>query len=446
VYILRREERKSLIPTKRSWFFFALGVPVGVVSTQAGSPYFVLAYNVLVFLAIFIDSRLAVSQKSLKFRRRYDPVLSVRVPNRVEVTIENDSGVTVIGKFRDEPPDGHSAVGNEVDLKLEPGEELNVAYHLIPPERGSSEFPGSYVRVQCPMGLSYRDVHIESNEFARVYPNVLALREFNLLNQQGRLREMGIRRSRVRGTGTEFESLREYTDGDDFRKIDHKASARRGKLIVRNFETERSQAVILVIDTGRHMLSEVEGVRKLDHVLDSLLLLTNAASVAGDMVGLLVVSDTVKRYIPPRKGRSQLGMVIEACHDLVAEPVETDMQAGIAYLGTRWKRRSLIVVFSDYEDADRARQLSSALQGLARRHIVLAVRIQDGKLDETWNKPVETADDAFSRAAAGIVLRDRRDASKVLSAFRIHQLESEPHKLATDLVSYYLSVKERGLL
>jgi uncharacterized protein (DUF58 family) len=250
----------------------------------------------------------------------------------------------------------------------------------------------------------------------------------------------------MRGIGSEFESLREYADGDDFRRIDHKATARRGKLIVRQYETEKSQAIVLVIDIGRHMLSEVNGVRKLDHILDSLLMLTNAASVAGDMVGLLVMSDTVRRYIPPRKGRTQVGVVIEACHDLVAEPVETDINAAMAYLSSRWKRRSLVVAFSDYEDQARAKEYASALRSLTQRHLVLAVRVQDGKLNEAFERPIVTPDDAYGRAAASLVLRDRKEATKVMSAARVHQLESEPQNLAKDLVNFYLNVKERGLL
>jgi uncharacterized protein (DUF58 family) len=257
---------------------------------------------------------------------------------------------------------------------------------------------------------------------------------------------MGIRRSRFRGLGSEFESLREYAEGDDFRKIDHKASARRGKLIVRQYETERSQAVLILIDVGRHMLSEVNGVRKLDHVLDSLILLTNAASVAGDLVGLLVVSDTVRRYIPPRKGRSQVGMVIESCHDLVAEPVETDLIGGTSYLNGRWKRRSLVVVFSDYEDGDRAKEMVAALGSLTRRHLVLVVRVQDGRLNEAMQAPIDSTEAAYTRAAADLLLSERKEAAKLFSAARIHQLESEPQDLAANLVNFYMNVKERGLL
>lgn len=435
-----------MVPTKRCWLLLAMGVPVGVVSTSFGSPYLLIAYNVLVLVATYVDHRLGPKGENITIKRVFDPVLSVRVPNRILLRVENGSRETLDGKLRDEAPAGVIPDGNEVPISLQPGASFDTVYHVTPGERGTDRFRGTYLRLNCPFGLSYRDLKLESTEAVRVYPNVLALREFDLLNQQGRLREMGIRRSRFRGLGSEFESLREYAEGDDFRKIDHKASARRGKLIVRQYETERSQAVLILIDVGRHMLSEVNGVRKLDHVLDSLILLTNAASVAGDLVGLLVVSDTVRRYIPPRKGRSQVGMVIESCHDLVAEPVETDLIGGTSYLNGRWKRRSLVVVFSDYEDGDRAKEMVAALGSLTRRHLVLVVRVQDGRLNEAMQAPIDSTEAAYTRAAADLLLSERKEAAKLFSAARIHQLESEPQDLAANLVNFYMNVKERGLL
>jgi len=244
----------------------------------------------------------------------------------------------------------------------------------------------------------------------------------------------------------EFESLRDYALGDDYRKLDWKASARRGKLVVRQFEQERNQSVVICIDIGRHMLAEVNGVRKLDHVLDALLMLTNAASLAGDFVGLLVYADTVRRYIPPRKGRNQVGIIIDAIHDLVAEPIESDPIGAFAYLASRWNRRSLLVNFTDYEDADRARDLVVAFGPMARRHLALLVRVMDPRMDEVLAKVPESVKEMYMQAAATMLLDDRRTAKSIISSARIHTVDSEPQNLASSLVSYYFMVKERSLL
>jgi uncharacterized protein (DUF58 family) len=435
-----------MVPTPRLWLVLALGIPLSGLAASIGAYGWIVAYNLGVLGLAWLTTRLAGDLRGVKVGRRTDAVLSVRVKNRVEVELGNEGDRTYSGWVLDQPPPDYGIEGNQVRFRLPAGESFQYAYFVTPGERGSDQFQGTYFRLECPLGLAWRDVKLDTEAPIRVYPNLLALREFDLLNQLGRLREVGIRRSRLRGAGTEFESLRDYALGDDYRKIDHKASARRGKLVVRQFETERNQSVFLIIDTGRHMLSEVYGVRKLDHVLDSLLMLCNAAASASDLVGLLVYADTVRRYIPPRKGRNQVGFVIEACHDLVAEPLESDFVSAIGYLRTKWKRRSLMVVFSDYEDPDRAKEMVTALAPLAHQHIVLVVRVQDGRLKEAESVPVEQPRDMYTRVAASLLLEDRKEASKRLRAAGIHELESEPQELASKLVSFYFDVKARGLL
>jgi len=382
----------------------------------------------------------------LKVRREFDPVLSVRSANKIQLTLTNESLDAISGTIRDEPPTQFQASQREFPLDIGPEREIEIEYTLTPDERGGESFKGTFVRLACPLGLVVKQARLETEEPIRVYPNVLALREFDLLKQKGRLREMGIRRSRMRGLGTEFESLREYAEGDDYRKIDWKASARHNKLVVRQFEQERNQAVVIVIDIGRYMLSEVNGVRKLDHALDACLMLTNAAAHAGDFVGLLVYSDVVRRYIPPKKGRNQIGMIIEALHDLVAEPIESDPAAAFAFLASRWKRRSLVVTFTDLEDPDRARALAAALGPQARRHLLLIARVSDPRLKEAVDPPMEKLEDMYISAAAGLLVSDRKAATSVLRASNIHNLESEPQDLTASLVSYYFDVKERSLL
>lgn len=435
-----------MVPTKRFWLLIGLGIPLAMLAAASGSIWLIYAYNALLVLVAYTTSRMSADPRQLKLSRRFDPVLSVRVSNRIQVHLVNDGPEALNVVLRDEPPPSFLASERQFPLRLRPGEEREISYQITPPERGSDYFRGTYLRLACPLGLVERQVKLNTEQPVRVYPNVLALREFDLLKQKGQLRELGIRKSRMRGLGTDFESLRDYAEGDDYRKLDWKASARRGKLIVRQFEQERNQPVILCIDVGRRMLSEVNGVTKLDHVLDALLMLTHAAAVAGDFVGLLVYSDRVKRYIPPRKGRNQVGMIIEAIHDLVADPVESDPQAAFAYLATRWKRRSLIVAFSDVEAGDEARALAGSLGGMAHRHILLLARVADPRLQELAFAPAHDVPKLYAKAAALFFSGERKMAGTVLDSAGIHNLEAEPQDLAGALVSFYFMVKERSLL
>lgn len=435
-----------MIPTRRFWWLLAIGIPIAAVATEIGLPIVIFAYDGLLLLSAIVSYLLAPKTDQLRLRRRFDPVLSVRAMNKIRLEVENDGAEPVKGLLRDEPPPFFESTQKDFAVELVPGRLIELDYGLRPLERGQDSFRGSYLRVECPLGLVCKDVYLPTSQDVRVYPNILALREFDLLKQQGRLRELGIRRSRMRGLGMEFESLRDYGEGDDYRKIDWKASARRGKFVVRQFEQERNQTVFLIIDIGRHMLSEVDGVTKLDHVLDALLMLTHAAAVAGDMVGLLVYSDTVRRYIPPRKGRNQVGMIIEAVHDLVAEPVESDPVAAFAYLSSHWNRRSLMVIFTDFEDEDRARDLLAGFQPLARKHLAVIARVQDPRLDEVLDAPVTNEREMYLRSSAALLTRERTSAQALVAASGIHNLQAEPQDLAAALVNFYMVVKERSML
>jgi uncharacterized protein (DUF58 family) len=435
-----------MVPTRRFWLLIALGIPVAALSGAAGSLWPVVAYNVLVFGVAYATGLMAPDGKSLRVTRKYDPVLSVRVGNRIEVKVLNDGVETVSAQFRDEPPPLFEASRKEFDLHLKPGQETALSYSVTPYERGGDFFRGTYLRVRAPLGLVLREVKLRTEQPLRVYPNVLALREFDLLKQRGRLNQVGIRRSRTRGLGMEFESLREYTEGDDYRKIDWKASARSSKIVVRQYDIEKNQSIIVCVDVGRRMLSEIEGVTKLDHTLDAVLMLTHAASVAGDCVGLLVYADTVRRYIPPRKGRNQVGIIIEALHDLVAEPVESDPAGAFAYLASRWKRRSLVVAFGDATDAEEAKQFCVAFGPIARHHIALLASVSDPGLKQAAEQGIEIIDDLYVKAASLLFYTDRKLAASVLTSAGIHNLDAEPQDLSAALVSYYFMVKERSLL
>ncbi len=424
----------------------ALGIPLAVVGALAGMAWIGAAYDAAVLLAAAITTRLAPNPAALRLVRRFDPVLSVRVPNRIALGVANDGPEPIVGRLRDEPPPDFGGTSREFPLNLAPGQETELVYSAIPPDRGGDFFRGTFVRIRCPLGLVEREARLRTEQPVRVYPNVLALREFDLLNQKGRLQHMGVRKSRIRGLGTEFESLRDYAEGDDYRKMDWKASARKGKFVVRQYEQERNQSVLICVDMGRKMLSEVNGVTKLDHTLDACLLLAHSAAAANDAVGLLVWADTVRRYIPPARGRSQIGAIIEAIHDLTAEPVESDVRGAFAYLATRWKRRSLLVGFTDAEDPDQADELASAMGPMAKRHIVVIGSVADPNLLKASQEPLRTSSDVFLRGSALMFKSFRNEAKSRLSLADVHSVEAEPQDLAAALVSFYFDVKERSLL
>lgn len=410
-----------------------------------GAHYWLIPYNIGLVILYFVSGKLAARHEQIRVTRQSQSILSVRVPNNVKLSVENLTVDRLEVRLMDEPPKISTATQHEFRFSLDPERIKEFDYTITPYERGDGSFGDVTVRILAPLGLAWVQKTLPTSSPARVYPNVQAVREYELLKQKGHLSLLGVRKSRIKGLGQEFESLREYND-DDFRLIDWKASARRGKFVVKNFEQEKNQAVIICVDVGRHMLAEVNGVRKLDYCLDSSLMLMHAAERAGDQVGLLAYNDVIKRYIVPKKGRHQIAAILDTIHSIQAEPVQPNYQAAFAYLSSRWKRRSLVVAFTDAENEDQANELVAALAGLNRRHLLMVVRVADPRMKELATKPLDSSGDLYNRASALWYTADRRKAEIRLRAAGFHTIEAEPADLSAALVQAYLRVKELTLI
>lgn len=435
-----------ILPTSRLWIAFAFGIGIALAGAVVpGIERFVFAYNIFLVLTWYLTGRIAKKWDPVRLTRTTDPVLSVRVKNTIQLEIENNLQSSIAIRIRDEVPENCHTEGNEFKLTLRGRGRTSVSYTLTPTSRGEWEFRGAFVRYFAPLGLAQIERQILPAKTVRIYPNVKAVQEFELLKQSGHLNLIGLRQSRQKGLGMEFESLRDYNE-DDFRKVDWKASARRNKLVVRNYEQETNQGVMVCVDIGRHMLGEVEGVRKLDHCLDAALLFIHAAERAGDQVGLMLFDDSVQHYIAPRRGRAQVARILEALYDAQAQPVQPNYNTAFSHLATRWKKRSLIVVFTDAENADQANMISTALGQLRRRHLVYVVRVSDPKLREFINADIADEQALFDQAAALWYVGDRQRAEVSLRGAGIHSLEAEPQDLAHQLVTAYLRVKRLSLI
>lgn len=435
-----------IVPSRLFWLLLGFGILLALAGLFVrGAELLLIPYNLVLFLALWLTGRMAAKQDFLLVKRRVDPILSVRVPNQVSLTVENQSDQPVELMVRDEPPMGCRSTQHEFRTKLGADRSKTFSYQILPIERGSDAFRGTYIRYKAPLGLAWVQKKFDTDQPARIYPNVLALREYELLKQKGHLEQMGVRRSRIKGLGTEFESLRDYNE-DDIRIVDWKATSRRGKLVVKNFEQERNQAVIVCFDVGRHMLAQIDGVRKLDYTLDAGLMLMYAAERMGDQIGTLVFNDQVKRWIAPKKGRHQVAAILDTIHALHAEAVQPDHIKAFGYLGSRWKRRSLIVLFTDAETKEDSQELIAALGPFARRHLLFIVRVMDPRLRELQTMKVEDDRDFYDKAASLIYARDRREAENLLSVAGYQSIEAEPQELSGALVTAYLRVKELNLI
>lgn len=433
-----------IVPTRRFWALVALGFPIALLLLAVPSfEPFLLVYNIALLLLLTITKAMTPNPDQLKVTRVHDDVFSVTASNTVEVELENQGQIRMVGRFRDEGPQEFDSSPNEWPLDLAPGSRQKLIYALRPKNRGQFDFSGSFVRFRAPLGLCEVQHALPTVLPIRVYPNIRAVEEFDLLNQRGRASLSGVRKAKFRGQGSEFESLRDYQD-DDFRRVDWKSTAKRGKLIVREYELERNQAVFIAIDAGRHMLSETNGRMKFDDVLDSALLMMHAAERAGDQVGLLVFGERVLRYVAPRRGKAQVRMLLDAIHDLQARPVETNYTEAMQLFASRWTRRALVVMFTDVEGPEDAQSLLRALNPLRHRHLWFLARISDPRLRELAHAPLESEEDVFRLAAYDWYAGQRESSRRILNQRGLRNIEAEPQDLARELVKAYWDVKQSG--
>ncbi|MBL8059518.1 MAG: DUF58 domain-containing protein [Chthonomonas sp.] len=435
-----------IVPTKRFWLLVALGIPLaltGIVIT--GFEPVVLLYNFTVFALLVGTWFLAPNPKNLRASRMTDEVLSVNARNVIELVLENMGSTTMKGRVLDESPPDFISTQRESGIELASGETMVLRYQVKPRDRGAEVFPCTLVRFMAPLGLCEVQHRLPTQQSISVYPNIKAIQEFDLLNQRGKLALMGVRRTRYRGQGTEFESLREYAH-DDFRRIDWKTTARRGKLVVRDYEVERNQAVFIIIDASRHMLSEAAGRRKLDHILDTALLLMHAAERAGDQVGLIVFAERLLKYVPPRRGRAHINMLLDGIHDLVATPVEANYAAAMHAFASRWTRRALVVAFTDMDEPREARAFLRAIQPMRSRHLWFLARVMDPRLRELGKQPVTNQVELYSAGAYEWYRMRRDEARAELNNAGIKHIEAEPETLAAELVNAYWHAKQTGAI
>jgi uncharacterized protein (DUF58 family) len=264
--------------------------------------------------------------------------------------------------------------------------------------------------------------------------------------RRNRLQEIGLRQARQFGEGTEFERLRDYLPDDDFRRIDWKATARRHRPITVEYQTERSQSVIAVLDTGRMMQSPVAHIAKLDYVVNAVLLLAYVATGKGDKVGLMTFADEVTQFLTPRQGRGQFYRMLELLYGVEAQPVEPDYRRALSYLALKQRKRALVVIFTDLSGGLSMQSLVSQVSVLARRSLPLVVTISDPDVHAAARQRPQDSLAVYQRAAAAQLLDERQLTLDTLRRQGVLTLDVPANQLSIAVINRYLELKARTRL
>ncbi len=408
-----------------------------------------LIWLMLCAAILLADWRLTPARAAWRVTRTHDARLSLAVQNLVTIRVAQQVGGRTLPIWvRDEIPRsfGVDEASRVLTTHSKPGDAVELTYQVRPPRRGDYAFGALHLRWGSALGLLLRQASYPAQAPVKVYPNLVDIKKYDLLLRRNRLWELGLRNTRWLGRGTEFERLRDYTPDDDYRRINWTATARRGQPISVEYETERSQTVIALLDTGRMMRSPVGDVAKLDYAVNAILLLTYVAAQKGDRVGRSAFADQPHTWVMPRSGKAQFHRLLAQLYAVESQPVEPDYTAAVAYVGAKQAKRSLILLFSDITGTLHAATLAAQLAHLRRRHLVLLVTLRDPTVQELAHASVHDSATLYTRTVAEKLLAERQVVIEQLQRHGIHTLDVSADELSIAVIDRYLELKTRAMI
>lgn len=406
----------------------------------------VLLVDLAIPLIVLIDLFTIPGQKSLTIERQALKIASLQKLHRVTLHISNVSGRSFAVWIRDDVPQEFTAEPKEFILRLVARSRTTVHYDLTASRRGAYQMSCVHLRVRSFFGFWKRFYKYPAANVIHVYPDMKQLAEFAILARTNRLSLMGVRRTRKVGTENDFERLRDYTLDDNFKYMDWRASARRNKLTVKDFQTSQSQRLIFLVDCGRLMTNEASGISLLDHSLNAVLMLSYVALRQGDSVGMICFADKVVSFVPPRGGMNQMNQLLHASFDRFPELVESRYDDAFLYLNTHCKKRSLVVMITNVIDEVNSHQIQSYLGNVVGKHLPLGVLLRDHHLFDAADHDPKSEDELFRGAAAAEILSWRHQVLRDLEHTGVLSLDVFPEDMTAPLVNSYLNIKARHLL
>jgi uncharacterized protein (DUF58 family) len=439
--------RIGLLPSRRLLQLTAgLGAASLAVIAFPGLTAVLLAADLAVALLALLDWLLTPWPRAVRAERQAPPRGSLLGRQTIGIKVGNRSGARLSVLIRDDVPPPLRPSALELDGVVPARGEAVFTYVIEPATRGRFTFGAIELRYRSPLGLWQRARTVPAAADIRIYPAVEQVERYQLLARTDHLPAMGVRRVRALGTSWEFESLREFVNGDDTRLMDWKATARRHRLIIRNQQAERNQTLIVLVDCGRLMTAEEQGVSKLDRAVNATLLLAHVSLSRGDRVGLCSFSGKVHSWVAPRPALGQMRLLTDALYDLRADFSESDHARCLRQVALRHNKRALLAVLTDFVDAATAAEMVAAVRHAARRHVVLFVAMRDAFLEEAAHAVAADEQAGFRKAVAVDLLRERRAVLESLRRFGVLVVDVKPADVTANLLNRYLEVSLRGLL
>jgi uncharacterized protein (DUF58 family) len=403
-----------------------------------------LIYDAALLAIVLVDYLISVPPHLVTASRAVPDRLSIGRNNDVLIEVYNQSAQPLVVRVRDEYPLGLLPDVREFAFALNANTRATLSYKILPRRRGAYTFSAINVRYRSRLGLLWKESRSRAERTVKVYSDLVALKELSV--KLSKSSELGDLRMRKRGHGTDFASLREYVSGDDTRNIDWKATARRGRPVVRVYEVEQDQTLMVLVDAGRMMVSDLEGLTRFDHALNAGLSLALTGLYKGDQVGFAVFADKPLLFLPPRRGKAYLTRILDAVCDIQPRMVEPDYLGALSFYASAQKTRSLFVVLTDLTDPLGSQTLLNGMSSLSPRHLPFCVTLRDRQVEQVSAGRSLEPELIFRRAVATDLISQRELAFSQLQRRGCLVLDCPPQELSEKLVDRYLEIKSRGRL
>lgn len=333
-------------------------------------------------------------------------------------------------------------------IALQPNQLSRSEYQLKPLVRGALQLGQSHVQCYSPLGLWMIRYWTGTAAEVKVYPDFVAIANYAILATEHHTSQIGIKKRQRRGEGMEFHQLREYRQGDSLRQVDWKATARRQKIIARDYQDERDQQIVLMIDSGQRMRAQDDELSHFDHALNALLLISYIALRQGDNVSLMSFaseSQQKHRWIPPQKGVERIKNLLNGIYDLQATQASADYIAAAEKIALLQPKRSLVILVTNSRDEDNS-ELLLAVNLLKKHHLVMVANIREQILDQLNDTAVRDFDDALNYAGARRFLHERAESQRKLTASGVYTIDCTANELAVRVANAYWEIKGAGVL
>ena len=439
---------KSLYIHANFYYYLALVALCFLLAFWVPIFYAVAWIGVVVVSALLLSDLLAIynPKKNIVAGRLLPERFSNSDKNPVSITIKNNYGLKVYLEVIDELPMQLQKRDFLHNVTLPAFGQYNFDYFVRPVERGEYTFGNLNIYVFSPLKIVKRKYQFQNAQMVKVYPSFIQMQKYDFLAISHNLTALGMKKIRRIGHTQEFEQIKEYVPGDDFRTINWKATAKKSHLMVNQYQDEKSQPIYSVIDTGRVMKMPFEGLKLLDYAINSTLAFSNVALKKHDKVGMVSFSKTIESFIPPVNKLTHLNQIIETLYNINTQFHDSDFGNLYAHLKRKAPHRGLMMLYTNFEHISALKRQLPYLLAISKQHLLVVVMFENTELSKLVLQDAEAIETIYQKTIAEKFQYEKRLMAKELNKHGIQTILTPPEKLTINTINKYLEIKARGLL